>query len=172
MKLVITGPRSVGKSTVTPLVAQSLHLTYLESDQLMNEELADVGGLNAGIRTLSKEEIIKRGAVLIQHVFATQDNFVLDYPGGGYVARKDILPNDAIIIVLLPFSDQQQAIDFLYARERKRPHFDDYSDEDLYAKVQRNYISFLGVLTTEKICYVENNSVFEILQNILKLIPK
>ena len=45
MKITITGPRSVGKTTVSKMLAAQLDFLYFSSDDLMDRALQPFGGL-------------------------------------------------------------------------------------------------------------------------------
>src|SRR3990167_6308605 len=85
MRVTITGPRSVGKTTVSKLVAKKLNLKYISSDEIVEEAFKEYGGLDKAIKSGKAEELIKKGFYnLIIDVYEHGDNFVFDLSGGAF----------------------------------------------------------------------------------------
>lgn len=61
MKITITGPRSVGKSTIGRLVARKLKMKYISSDEIGDKALKKEGGLDKAI----KSGIIKNSSKIV-----------------------------------------------------------------------------------------------------------
>jgi len=51
MKITITGPRSVGKTTISKLLADKIKISYYSSDEISEKEFARYGGLDAVIKS-------------------------------------------------------------------------------------------------------------------------
>ena len=49
MKVVVTGPRSVGKSSVSQELSERTGLEYVSSDEVMDKRLSRYGGLDGAI---------------------------------------------------------------------------------------------------------------------------
>ena len=70
MKITITGPRSVGKTTVSKLLAKNLKLRYYSSDEIGEKALKKEGGLDRAIKSGTIEKFIRKDAYnLIRNVY-------------------------------------------------------------------------------------------------------
>lgn len=149
-KIIIVGPRSVGKSTVATLLAKKLHMTYLSSDDIMQERLKEHGGLDSVIKSKNTALIYKEGVKVIEEVL-DKDNFIFDLAGGSITseevgAKVRKLISKGFVIGLIPDVDDTKSIEFLFNRERQRSHFKEKTDQELRDKVKKNYLEIVPYL--------------------------
>lgn len=180
MKLTITGPRSVGKTTVSKLVAKKLKLKYISSDEIGENALKKEGGLDRAIKSGSINKFIRDGAYdLIRKIYSDEDNFVFDLSGGSVTSNKfkksskkvrEVAKDKSIIIGLMPFKNSGKSIRFLLERERERVHFKGMDAVELLNKVEKSFNRFPKIFEKlcDKIIYVEKMSVEEIVEEILQ----
>jgi shikimate kinase len=177
MKITITGPRSVGKSTISKLLAKKLKLKYISSDEIGEKHTQKYGGLDKAIKSGKiKEMIEKEGYSLIKKVYE-KDNFVFDLSGGSISSKKyetaskeikEIVKKNPIIIGLLPEKNTKESIKFLFEREKEREHFKKMKATELLEKVDRNYKRFPPLFKTlcNKTIYVKDKTQKEIVEEI------
>jgi adenylate kinase family enzyme len=58
--ITITGPRSVGKSTISKLLSKKLKLKYISSDELGEKLSKNFGGLDKAIKSGKIKELIRK----------------------------------------------------------------------------------------------------------------
>jgi shikimate kinase len=169
MKIVITGPRSVGKTTASRLVAKRLGLPCVSSDELLDQRLSAYGGLIATMKNGPRQPINDEGIALVKETMARSDDFVFDLAGGAIGSpdtRDTVLPclSDAIVIGLLPSEDDARSIELLMQRERRREHFRGADEEALRAKVEHDYLRLKQPLLgcAQQIITIEDKSAEEI----------
>ena len=149
MKITITGPRSVGKSSVSPLVAKKLKLKYISSDELGEKEFKKQGGLDKVIKSGKIKEIINSGGYnLILDAYKKNKNFVFDLSAGAFTSRsmskasheiRKIAKKDSFIVGLLPYKNRIRSSFLLFNRERKRIHFQNSKKSALFLRTFRKY---------------------------------
>jgi len=179
MIITITGPRSVGKSTISNLVAKKLKLNLVSSDQLGEDALKELGGLDSAIKSGAIGKFIEDSAYGLIRKEYMNDNFVFDLSGGSISSTKhssasekvrEIAKAKSIIFGLLPFKEENSSIDLLFNREKERVHFKEMNKEDLFEKVKKDFLKF--PLIFEGFCdftiYTENKTPKEIAGDILK----
>lgn len=153
MKITITGPRSVGKSTVSKIVAQKMGMEYISSDQIGEDAFKAHGGLDKAIKSGKVEESIKNGGyTIIIDVYDKKDNFIFDLSGGAFGSSKTLAEaslkvrtkakEKSIIIGLLPSKDEQESVKILFEREKERPHFKEMDKNELFEKTKSSYSKF------------------------------
>ncbi len=182
MNLTVIGPRSVGKSTVSKLLAKRLSYKHNESDELMNLEMKDHGGLVKSMNDKKDLLIMKRAVNVIERVLS-KDKIILDLAGGTITHTKgtelgickkiiEIITNNSKVIALLPFENNKESIEFLFKRERNRAHFIDAPSSELEEKVKKDYLRFETEIMdiTKNIIYVGTKSPDEIVEEIIKQI--
>jgi len=133
MKITITGPRSIGKSTVSKIVAKKLKLKYLSSDEIGEKALKKHGGLDKAIKLGEIGKFIKSSAYgLIRSAYKQRKSIVFDLSGGSITSRKfkhaskqvrETAMQNSIIVGLLPSKNINCSVNFLFKRERERKHF-------------------------------------------------
>jgi shikimate kinase len=152
MNITLTGPRSVGKTTLGKLLAKKLKLQYLSSDEIGNKAMKKEGGLDKAIKSGAIKKVIeKKGYNLIHKVYKKEKNYVFDLSGGAFTyqdipkiseeVRKDARKN-SIVIGLLPSRCRLYSILILYSREIKREHFKDAHKPKLFWKTFKRYFRF------------------------------
>ena len=147
MNITITGPRSVGKSTISKIVAEKLKLKYISSDEIGDKALKKNGGLDKATKSgIIIKFLKKNGYNLINNVYKNKNNYVFDLSGGSISSNKikrasaQVRKNakkKSIVIGLLPSNKINDSIDFLFKREVKRKHFKDMNRKDLFDKVKK-----------------------------------
>lgn len=148
MKITITGPRSVGKSSVSKILAKKLSLKYISSDELGEKALKKYGGLDKAIKSKKIEEMIKEKGYSILLKQYTKKKFVFDLSIGSFSsnkfkkASKEIricAKKNSIIFGLLPYRNDKKSINLLYSREIKRKHFLKSNKKELLERTKRRY---------------------------------
>jgi len=161
--LVLTGPRSVGKTTTAKLVAERLDLPYYDTDSLVNTGLGErfsdaLAPMKTGAplpyleAAMSKrrfdwiEEILQASC---ERLAASRSSHILAAAGGAfsYAAVAEALHADAIVVGLVPSMDPSKSVQVLLERERQRSHFRGVSNAEL-----------------EQICRAHVEQVFELLR--------
>jgi shikimate kinase len=182
MNITIVGPRSVGKSTTSKLLAEILEYEYIESDYLMNEKLKQYGGLKKVIENKEVKLIINTSYDVILESM-TKNNLVFDLPGGAInsawgnklgICEKNIksIVENSLVFGFLPYKDSMKSIDFLYEREKERNQIKDLDEQKLFEKVKKNYLELEPVIkdTSCHIIYVMKKSPERIVDEMLSRI--
>jgi shikimate kinase len=183
MKITITGPRSVGKSTISKIVAKKLGLKYYSSDEIGEKVLKKQGGLDKGIKSSIVGKFIKKGNYnLIREVYK-KDNFVFDISGGSISSRKyaeaskkvrETVKKNSIVVGLLPSKNIKESIKILLGREKGREHFRNMNPIELSEKVEEDYKKFPELF--KELCnfiiYTENKTLDEIAEEIINNLKK
>ncbi|MBM3232464.1 hypothetical protein FJZ21_03770 [Candidatus Pacearchaeota archaeon] len=160
MKITITGPRSIGKTTISKLVAKKLGLEYISTDEIGEEVFKKHGGLDKAMKSGIVEESIKKGGYgRITNIYETKDNFVFDLSGGSFSSDKlpeatekvrNCAKKHSIIVGLLPSENSEESIKLLFEREKERPHFKEMDKKELMEKTIRSFNRFPPLF--EKFC--------------------
>ena len=151
MKITITGPRSVGKTTISKIVAKKLKLKRYSSDEMGEEHLKERGGLDKAIKSGVVGEFIKNNTYnLIREVYK-KDNFVFDLSGGAVSSRKfagasekvrKTAKENSIVVGLLPSKKIDESVKILFEREKNREHFKKEDMKKLLKKTEEDYKKF------------------------------
>lgn len=181
MKLTITGPRSVGKTTITKVLAKKLEIPRFSSDEIGEEHFKEQGGLDKAIKSGAVDKFIKEEAYILIRSFLNgeQESFVFDLSGGAISSRKypeitekirETAKKNSTVIGLLPSEDIKESIKFLFKREKEREHFKELNLKELFKKVYGDYRKFPPIL--EDLCnfivYVNDKSAEEVADEILE----
>ena len=181
MKITITGPRSVGKSTISKIVAKKLDLKFISSDKIGEKSMKKYGGLDKAIKSGLIGKFIKNSAYgLIREVYR-KDNFVFDLSGGAFASRKyneaskkvrETAKKNSIIIGLLPSKNARESIDLLFLREGKRDHFKGMDKLELLEKVKEDFMKYPRILDRycDFIIYTKGKSSKDVADEIVKKI--
>jgi len=181
MIITITGPRSVGKSTISKLVAKTLRLKYVSSDEIGEKAFEKYGGLDKAIKLGVVENIIKKGGYnLILNQFK-EDNFVFDLSGGSINSKKmekaskqvrKIAKEKSIIFGLLPYENNSKSIKLLFSREQKRIHFKEKDKKELLKRTKKDYPKFLPIFKKfcDYIVFTKDKSPKKISNEIVRLL--
>lgn len=182
MRITITGPRSVGKTSISKIVAEKLGLKYISSDEIGEEVFAKHGGLTEAIKSGIVIESIKNGGyTMILDIYDKKDNFVFDLSGGSFASKK--MPEQtikvrtkakekSIVIGLLPYKDKEKSIKLLFEREKERKHFKEMSEKELFEQTNKSYDNFPD--TFKEFCnvviYTEDKSSENIARQIVSFV--
>lgn len=183
MRITITGPRSVGKSAISKIVAKKLKLKYYSSDEIGERALKYQGGLDKSIKSGAIKKFIKKDSYnLIRGVYK-KDNFVFDLSGGSVSSRKyaevskkirEIAKKNSIIIGLLPSKKVNESVKILFEKEKEREHFRGMDSAELFEKVEEDYKKYPRLF--KKFCnfiiYIKNKTPSEIADEIIKKCQK
>ena len=181
MKVTITGPRSVGKTSISKIVARKLKLKYISSDHLGNDAFRVYGGLDKAMKSGKVLESIKSGGYSLIINTYKKDNFVFDLSGGSFTSNKTpkltlevrkVARKRSIVIGLLPSKNPDESINLLFERERKREHFKDMDPKDLFEKTKVSYSNFPDTFNEfcNLVVYTENKTPEAIAKEIVHFI--
>ena len=154
MNITLVGPRSVGKSTISKLLARKLKYRYVEIDALTEVMLKKYGGLDTAIKAGKIGVVAKKSPKMLSKVLASE-KVLLDLAGGAISSRKykkackeniKIIKEKSYVIGLLPFKDKEKGVKLLYSRERHRKHFKGMDAKDLYKEVKKDYLKLVPIL--------------------------
>lgn len=183
MKITITGPRSVGKTSISKLLAKKLKLKYISSDELGETHMKKHGGLDKAIKSGKIDKWIRQSSYgLIRKVYR-KDNFVFDLSGGAVSSMKfseasekvrKTAKENSIIIGLLPSKNINESIKFLFEREKKREHFKNFDKEKLFTETRKDYKKFPPLFKglCDLIVYVKGKDPNEVVKEIMEDIKK
>ncbi len=183
MRITITGPRSIGKTTVSKIVARKLNLRYYSSDEIGEKHLKKYGGLDKAIKSGIIGKFIKESSYgLVREVYK-KDNFVFDLSGGAVSSKKyakasqrvrKIAKDNSIIVGLLFSKNIKESVKFLFEREKRRTHFKNTDKKELLAKTKKDYKKF--PLLFKELCdfvfYTKGKNPDEIAEEIIRNIKE
>jgi len=178
MNITITGPRSVGKTTISKKLAEKLRIKYISSDEIGDRACKKIGGLDKAIKSGEIEKIIEnRGDSLIKEVYNMENDFVFDLSGGSVSSKKfpkvseevrEVAKKYSLIVGLLPSENMKKSVKFLFDREREREHFKEFDSNELLAKTKKSYGKFPPLF--KEFCniliYVEGKTSEEVVKEI------
>jgi len=181
MKITITGPRSVGKSTISKIVAKKLDLKFISSDEIGEKSMKKYGGLDKAIKSGIIGKFIKDSSYGLIRAVYRKDNFVFDLAGGAFKSRKyaeaskkvrETAKRNSTVIGLLPSKKVGESVDILFSRESKRDHFMGMDKLELLEKVKDDFKRFPKILNKncDFIVYTEGKSPKEVADEIVKKI--
>ncbi len=183
MRMVVTGPRSVGKSTTSKIISKKLGLEYISSDEMGEKIFKNKGGLDKAIKSGAiKKFIEKHGYSLVLSIFE-KDNFVFDLSGGAFTssnhdeASKEVRKKSkktSIVVGLLPSRNFEESVNFLFKREKERKHFKEMNKKELLEKTARDLKKFRKYFKNycNILIYVEGKNPEKIVKEILDKIKK
>ncbi|MDO8508213.1 MAG: shikimate kinase [Nanoarchaeota archaeon] len=180
MKITIVGPRSVGKSTASKILAANLNLEYISSDNIMNKAMKKYGGLDKVIKSGETYRIIEVAVSQLEDVMK-KDDFVYDLAGGAISSTKNkevvdnikaIVKANTIVVGLLPYKNKNRSLEFLFNREKEREHFKNENHDKLHQEVEDSYNRLEKIIPRfcTHVIYVESKSPQEIANEIKKKI--
>lgn len=181
MIITLTGPRSIGKSTLGKVLAQQLKLRYVSSDEIGEQATKKQGGLDKAIKSGAIAQMIQtKGYSIIKRAYK-KDNFVFDLSGGAFTSQRfakaskkvrKIAQERSFVIGLLPCKNKSEAIAFLFQREKKRLHFKGMNKQELYLKTEKDYLKCRALFPKE--CharvYVKGKTPKELAKEIEKMV--
>ena len=182
MRITITGPRSVGKSTIGKFLGKKLKIKYFESDKLMHNKLKKYGGLDKTIKSRKIYLIFKNSIPLIKKVLS-EKKFVFDLAGGAISTEKNkeltrkiikLIKKESLIIGLLPSKNDLESIKFLFKREIKRKHFKETDKKELRKEVKKDFLKVKSKIKkhTNIIIYTKDKTPSQIINVIIKQLKK
>jgi hypothetical protein len=178
MRVVITGPRSVGKSSVSKQLSWELGLIYVSSDELMEEALSYYGGLDGAIRN-GRLDLVARVGARVVHKTLERDGVIFDLAGGSLTNQPGFSPyrlphdqlrrDDVISVGLQPFTTVRESVELLFERERGRDHFEGVADDELREKVRVDYENVVSTLdgVVDILLCTEDDSVSAVADRVL-----
>jgi shikimate kinase len=183
MRIVITGPRSVGKSTVSKIVADLIKHEYVSSDELGNKAFEKQGGLDGVTKSGELKKIIMSGGYTIILDALKKDNFIFDLSGGSVSSRsmaeasaavRKAAKESSIIFGILPSKDFEKSIKILSEREAKREHFKHLTKEEINAQTRKDFDKFPPLFEAfcDYIIYAEDKTPEEIAKEIVSKLNK
>ena len=182
MNITLTGPRSVGKTSVSKLVAKELRLKYISSDEIGEKALKKQGGLDKAIKSGAIKEIIrKKGYTLITDVFRKEKNYIFDLSIGSFTSDefpkaskevRDLAKKHSNVIILLSSRYRFISIMKLFNRERKRAHFKDEKKLGLLKRTNNRYKQIIPILRKSGgvIIYTGNKSIEKIAKEVVEVV--
>lgn len=182
MNITITGPRSVGKTSISKILAEKMNLKYFSSDEMGDKYLKKEDGLDKAIKSGKIKKFIKKeGYSLIENVYKKEKNFVFDLSGGAFTSKKfkevskkvrEIAKKKSIVIGFLPSKNIFSSIWVLFNREIKRKHFENYNKFFLFYKTLKHYSRFPKILreNSDFIIYTKNKKPENIVKEIIEKI--
>jgi shikimate kinase len=183
MKITLTGPRSIGKTTVSKMLADKLGLSCISSDEIAEEYFKEHGGLDKAIKSGKIDELITSGSYRAVIDIYEKDGFVFDLSGGAFSSDKfseasgeirDAAKKNSIIVGMLPSKDTEESIAFLFEREKKREHFKGIDEKELLEKVMKSYLRLpkLFDMFCDIIIYTKGKSPEEVASEIVLQVGK
>lgn len=155
--VTLTGPRSVGKTTVARTLAQRLQLDHFDSDIMIDSALQNNG--SSLHLEMSRQNYVAIHAVLydelnkcINRAYASNSGICLSVASGGFWNRRcaQLLADNSFTVLLLPVEDISALIPILANRDATREHFQGRSYADIVARISRELEISLPIL--EKYC--------------------
>ena len=180
MKVVITGPRSAGKTRVSKIVARRQGLVYISSDMILDEALSQYGGLHGAIQDGRTGLIAREGSSVIDDVLQ-RDGVVFDLAGGSLTNQpsnpgesawyESLLDDDVLVIGLAPCDDVEEAADVITRREKQRRENDMLEDEH-EARVREHCEAFFEVAdrVVDTMVYQEDDSFEALAERVIAVI--
>ncbi|MGE0632482.1 MAG: shikimate kinase [Pseudobdellovibrionaceae bacterium] len=171
MEPVIIGPPTVGKTTVSKLLAEKMGLPCVSMDDILFSYFKEVGfdedhwkliaeklGRPAAYRYLKVF-----GSYGVRRILESHKNCVFDFGGGGvtgefpdeFAAMKSLLGNFKNVVFLIPTPDKKESLQYLYNRLGITPsgwtlleHFIYHHAHDELA----NHVIYVKDKSPEQIC--------------------
>lgn len=187
--LIITGPRSVGKTTLAKQFCESIGTDFLDLDDLVNDELSKT--FTAGSKTPLEQAMEAKNYDLIESIVRgivqSFDNInqatAIAFAGGAYTGYKGLsedLKSKFITTALIPYdNDDELSIKLLIERETNREHFKKLINEGkldmetLSNRVRNDYIkvnTYLRTSTIDKLIFIQQKTPIEIMNEVLDLL--
>lgn len=126
MKIIIVGPRSIGKTTIGKSLAKRLRIKYLDFDEIVGKKLKSIDNhiKNYGIESYRKHE----NKILKKVILELPKKCIMSIGGGTITSQFSKLNNrnikyirkEGMIIYLSPSENYKEAIKILNKYEQKR----------------------------------------------------
>lgn len=187
--LIITGPRSVGKTTLAKQFYESIGIDFLDLDDLVNEKLSEF--FKSGSKTPLEQAMEAKNYDLIESIVRdivqSFDNInqatAIAFAGGAYTGYQGLsgdLKSKFITIGLIPYeNDDELSVRLLIERESNREHFKKLIDEGkldmetLSNRVRNDYIkvnTYLRANTIDELIFIQQKTPIEIMNQVLDLL--
>ncbi len=119
MRIVLTGPKASGKSTLGIEIAEQFDIDFIETDELLEELYFKEVGIKRNCREIFKEEgekLFREWEKKAVHCLKDRDWCVISTGGGSLYDKKsrNILKNNSILVTL-----RAKDIDILWNRIKK-----------------------------------------------------
>jgi len=148
VKIILIGPRSVGKTTVGKLLAKKLKVKYIDLDDIVDRKL---GGITEHIDKKGMESYRKKERIILKKLLAELPKKFVVSVGGGTIASQFIkiselnvkdLKRKGKLVYLCPADTRKESIKILRRREMKRGG-------------QQNYLHTLKIFKLRRPIYEE-----------------
>ncbi len=187
--LIITGPRSVGKTTLAKQFYDSIGIDFLDLDDLVNENLSEF--FKSGSKTPLEQAMEAKKYDLIESIVrdivqsfdSLKQATAIAFAGGAYSGYKGLsedLKSKFITTALIPYDkDDELSIKLLIERESNREHFKKLINEGkldmetLSNRVRNDYIkvnTYLRLSTVDKLIFIQQKTPIEIMSEMLDLL--
>lgn len=177
--ITITGPRSIGKTTISKQIARKLEKEYISADELGDKAMKKIGGLDKAIKSGKiKEFINSKGYTIILDIYNKKKNFIFDLSIGSFSSKKfkkasdevrSITKKNSIIVGILPSRCLIYSVITLFKREIKREHFKGTNKSLLFWKTLKRYPRTRRILkkNSDILIYTRGKNVEEIVKEII-----
>lgn len=134
---IIIGPPTVGKTTVSKLLAEKMGLPCVSMDEILFSYFKEVGFDEAHWKLIAEKlgrpaayRYLKVfGSYGVKRILEDHKDCVFDFGGGGvtgefpdeFAAMKSLLRNFSNIVFLIPSPDKKESLQYLYDRLQIRP---------------------------------------------------
>jgi len=170
-KLILIGPRSIGKSSVGKVLAKKLKIPFFDFDKIVEKK---IGSIDKYIKKKGYNQTrIKEHQILKIFVKKLPQKFILALSGGTITSQLKqisflnyrLLKNKGIFIYLIPFRSSSKSINLLYQREKIRKG--NQSLKQIKMLYTLRYPIYKKI--ADKIIFVENKKPLEIADEIIHL---
>ena len=133
-RIILIGPRSVGKSTVGKIIAEKLKLKYFDLDGFVTERLGDIDEF-ISMHTL--EEYRKQESHLLKELLGKLPREYVISIGGGTIASQfhglseinaELLKKKGTFVFINPSYDKKEGPKALFDKEKERKGNKSFSD--------------------------------------------
>lgn len=154
--LYVTGPRSVGKTTIAQYISKQLEIDFFDMDVILDEYLKYKGGICTAIDSQNWDAIENAIQQALEMLLNLPHPYVISVGAGIFkYSISNLALERAIFLGLLPDKNKQSSIQKLFEREKKRDHFINLQKmgDDAYQKVIKKTQDDLeyGINITESI---------------------
>ena len=166
LHLYILGPRSAGKSTLSEYISKKLGIKCYDMDSELEKKLrVDGGGLSDAIKLKAWQKISTALQESLYELLDLDFPYIASIPTGIFAYEQSaLLPERVVILGILPGKTEEEALELLIERERKRIHFrervkENSQDEQGVVREYRRGLSKAITLTQTQsdACYFYGN---------------
>jgi shikimate kinase len=176
-ELIIIGPPTIGKTTVSKLLAEKLNIPRISMDDLLFTYFKEVG-FDENHWKLIAEKLGRPAAYRYLKVFGSygvkrmlesHQNCVFDFGGGGvtgefpdeYSAMKASLNDFKNVVFLIPTPDKKESLQYLYKRLNINPPGWTILEHIIFHQAHEDF--------AKHTIYVKDKSPMQICDEILKV---